>query len=262
MVDKLQGFQHLQMQLANEIRNPSNRTNNFELRRLEVYQSLFYNNVESFCSTAFPVLKSLMPEGQWQAIVRQFFIEHQCDTPHFIEISQEFLAYLSTHAELLPEPYMIYLAHYEWVELDVSVQDSPCQPEFMQTDTSIKTNPLTLKDPQFLFYLSAPSYPLAYPYPVQTISAAMVAKQPVEQHPTHLIVYLNSQQQVGFIEADATSVYLLNHLLEEHLTWPQLIQCLTSEPLSLEPEQAEQFLQQAMPAWIDKNIVLVESVDN
>ena len=65
-----------------------------EKRRIDLYRELMFNNVESFLSTGFPVLRRLMDEGSWTALVQDFFSLHRCKTPYFSEISEEFLEYL------------------------------------------------------------------------------------------------------------------------------------------------------------------------
>ena len=61
----------LQVQLqsfANSIRAPQNSTNESAetQRRMEIYRSLFFNNVLGFIQNGFPVLHSLYAEEQWQ----------------------------------------------------------------------------------------------------------------------------------------------------------------------------------------------------
>lgn len=79
------------------IRDPDNQPapSGIESRRLKIYQELFFNNIEGFVSSAFPVLKSLYPATQWLALVRQFFVKHHCKSPYFLEISQEFLLFFT-----------------------------------------------------------------------------------------------------------------------------------------------------------------------
>ena len=88
---------------------------------MAIYSELFFNNIEGFIASAFPVLKSLYDEDDWLVLVRKFFIEHNCKTPYFLEISQEFIEYLSHQYQMTKKDpiFMLELAHYEWVELDI-----------------------------------------------------------------------------------------------------------------------------------------------
>ena len=55
-------FRALQMAFAGHIRNPELAApENIEDRRMAIYRRLIFNNIQSFCSNAFPVLKSLLP---------------------------------------------------------------------------------------------------------------------------------------------------------------------------------------------------------
>ena len=90
-------FQQIQKKFMQHIRDPKHHDfPEIEDRRLAIYRDLFFNNIEGFVSSAFPVLKSLYCEQSWLALVRQFFIQHDCKSPYFLQISEEFLNYLST----------------------------------------------------------------------------------------------------------------------------------------------------------------------
>ncbi|OEC36203.1 Putative DNA-binding domain-containing protein [Pseudomonas cuatrocienegasensis] len=84
------------------------------------------NNIEGFISGAFPVLHRLIEASRWQRLVRSFIAEHQARTPYFLQISQEFLAWLQQGyvAEAGDPPFVLELAHYEWVELALDVSEA------------------------------------------------------------------------------------------------------------------------------------------
>ena len=100
-----------------------------EDRRLAIYRNLVFNNIESFLGSAFPILKSIINGEKWSQMVRDFISLHECQTPYFLKISEEFIKYLELNSEQYPL-FMLELAHYEWVELalDVSQQDIPSHP--------------------------------------------------------------------------------------------------------------------------------------
>ena len=120
-------FQKKQYEFAAHIRNPEQhvRPNEVEDRRMAIYRDLFYNNVEGFISNTFPVLRSLTDDEHWHEMVRDFFSRHHCKTPLFLEIPEEFLNYLQEEREPNPDDpaFLIELAHYEWVELALSVDE-------------------------------------------------------------------------------------------------------------------------------------------
>ena len=61
---------------------------------MSIYLSLFYNNIENFLASAFPVAKRVLGEKPWHELVREFVHRHPSTSPYFLEISQEFLSFL------------------------------------------------------------------------------------------------------------------------------------------------------------------------
>ena len=120
-------FQQLQYAFARHIRDPENNPSpvDAEDRRLAIYRDLFFNNLYNLISQTFPVLKKIHTTDKWRSLVRQFMIRHQAQTPYFLEIPQEFLNFLQNEYEIQDDdfPFLIELAHYEWVELALSVSD-------------------------------------------------------------------------------------------------------------------------------------------
>ncbi|WP_173586115.1 DNA-binding domain-containing protein, partial [Methylogaea oryzae] len=100
-------------------------------RRMAMYRELFYNNVESFLSGNFPVLRSLYGDGAWHALAQDFFARHRCRTPYFYAIPEEFLAFLRDERDRQHDdpPFLQELAHYEWAEMAVAIaQGEPPPP--------------------------------------------------------------------------------------------------------------------------------------
>ncbi|MGL5146634.1 MAG: HvfC family RiPP maturation protein, partial [Plesiomonas shigelloides] len=100
---------------------------NVPAQRMAVYRELFFNNISGFVNNAFPVLKSLYQPAGWEALLREFFLTHDCQDPLFVGIAGEFLQFLQRRE---PQPHdpacTLELAHYEWLELDVAIaMDSP-----------------------------------------------------------------------------------------------------------------------------------------
>ncbi|SEC00036.1 DNA-binding domain-containing protein [Pseudomonas anguilliseptica] len=147
--------------------------------RMAIYEALFFNNIEGFISGAFPVLHRLIEASRWQRLLRSFIAEHQARTPYFLQISQEFLAWLQQGyvAEAGDPPFILELAHYEWVELalDVSEAELPAQ----------GWSPLV--------------WPLAYQWPVQRIGADFQPATPPGE-PTCLLVWRDVQDKVRFMQ--------------------------------------------------------------
>ncbi len=45
-----------------------------EARRMKIYRELFFNNIEGFISSTFPVLNELLTSDQWERLVRDFLL--------------------------------------------------------------------------------------------------------------------------------------------------------------------------------------------
>lgn len=186
-----------QLEMAAFLRDPAgaNPPANIEARRLQVYRDLVYRNIEGFISSAFPVLRSLYDDATWEARVRGFIQTHRCETPLFLRISEEFLAFLSALEEDAVQPFEAELAHYEWLELAVDVVDA---------DVPARLDAPTL-DGHAAFL--APTARLAsYRFPVHRIGPSF---QPREADtPTFLLVYRDRENQVQFLELSAASARL------------------------------------------------------
>lgn len=223
-------FQHLQYQFAAHIRDPRLPLPvQIEDRRMKIYRELFFNNIESFLTNAFPVLRSLMSDESWFALVRDFFMRHPCRTPYFLEISREFLAYLQSGRDKKEDefPFMLELAHYEWLELVMDV-DPDCIPS-------------TGFDPDGdLLYGQPVLSPLVnvacYEYPVHRISRDFMPSSPSDQ-PHYLLVYRNDEDRVRFMEINAVTARMLVLLQEvPGLTGCAVLQRLQQELQHPQPE--------------------------
>tara|TARA_R110001592_G_scaffold337300_1_gene623602 strand:+ start:221132 stop:221875 length:744 start_codon:yes stop_codon:yes gene_type:complete len=189
-----------QLQMAQYLRNPelAPAPPGVEQRRLDIYKRLVYNNIESFISSGFPVLKSLYEEDDWHGLVRAFIDGHSCHTPYFLEIGQEFLQFLlEEHQMRAVDPvFMTELAHYEWVELalDISLEEPP--------------SAQSCEDPLLVIpRLSPVAWLLNYQYPVHRIGPGF---QPATADaPTYLVVYRDREDRVRFMELNAVSARLV-----------------------------------------------------
>lgn len=198
---KLKPFQRLQYRFAAHLRDPRRHPapRGIEERRLKVYRELFYNNVESFLASGFPVLRRITPDRRWHAMARDFLARHESHQPLFHRIAEEFLKYLERERGAVKgdPPFLRELAHYEWVELALSVSDAEFPPADPAGDL-LDGVPL----------LSPVAWPLAYRFPVHRIGPAFQPAKPGES-PTHLVVWRNRDDEVKFMEANAVTARVL-----------------------------------------------------
>ena len=118
-------FMDRQYAFAAHIRDPQRAAppEDVEDRRMQIYRDLFYNNVQDFMANSFPVLRGLYSDDDWHALVRDYFARHRAHSPLFLQMPQEFLRYLESERGERPEDplFLRELAHYEWVELALSI---------------------------------------------------------------------------------------------------------------------------------------------
>jgi len=189
-----------QFEMAGFLRDPATNPApaGVEARRLKIYQDLVYNNIESFISNGFPVLRSLYPDSEWHALVRRFIDGHRCHTPYFLEISQEFLRFLTQEYQPtdFDPPFIAELAHYEWVELALDVSQE-------SLDGLARLDDPLLEIPA----LSPLAWVLSYQFPVHKIGQGFQPTEALE--PTFLVVYRNRDDDVRFMQLNPATARLL-----------------------------------------------------
>jgi uncharacterized protein len=196
-----------QKQFADYIRDPDNHLppGDVKIERMLMYRELFFNNIEGFLASNFPVLKSLLSEADWLSLVQDFFAGHGCVTPHFSEIPEEFLDYLQNERKNPADlPFMLELAHYEWVEMALTIAKDTCPVSVLDQEDLLNSK----------VALSALAWPLVYLYPVHQISPTKIPEL-MPADPTFLVVYRNSEFEVGFIQITPLTYRLLEYIQEE-----------------------------------------------
>lgn len=205
--DRRVGFRSKQNEFAAYIRDPENNPVPADVKeqRMAMYRELFFNNIEGFLSGNFPVLRKILDDQQWYALAQDFYAKHPCQSPHFSEIPEEFLAYLQNERNGSGDlPFMLELAHYEWVEMALSIAKEEVAATNQDLDNLLNRN----------IALSTLAWPLAYQYPVHKIAPAFLPLKAPEQ-PTFLIVYRNIEDDVNFIEITPLTYRLLEIIQEQ-----------------------------------------------
>lgn len=218
--------------------------------RVAVYERLFYNSIESFVSGTFPVLHSILSEQRWTRLVTAFIAQHECRSPYFLEIGQEFMAWLQHGylAEAGDPLFMLELAHYEWVELalDTAADELPARVE-QGGEASLNTS----------LYASPLAWPLAYQWPVNLIGLDHQPASMPEQ-PTCLLVWRDRKDKVRFMQLTAFTFQLLSQLREQSHTPGTLLELLAKQS-GLRCDEA--FLANGLALlndWLTQDILLAE----
>ena len=222
-------LEELQRRFAAHLRDPASAPppDGLEDRRLQVYRDLFINNVSGLLAGTFPVLHAILGPERWGQLARDFYREHRCHTPLFLEISREFLDYLADErpAAAGDPPFLCELAHYEWVELALTVAEEDI--------TAVPADP----QGDLLRGVPVPSplaWPLAYRYPVHRISPEWQPTEPPAE-PSFYIARRDRDDRVGYLHVNAVTLRLLERLQQEPgLTGFEQLQALARELPQLE----------------------------
>ena len=199
----------LQTSFAAHIRDPQGvaAPEGIEDRRMGIYRELFFNNISGFLSNNFPVLRTLYEQDEWTNLCREFFRDYRCHTPLFPELPREFLQYLQDHRQDHEgdPPFMLELAHYEWIELALSLDESEFDAQNVNPDGDLLSGTPVL---------SPLAWPLSYQYPVHRICADFQPDVPPEKA-THLLVWRKQDFAIKFMELNNISLLLIQKMKEE-----------------------------------------------
>ncbi len=253
MVERPQ-FQQQQYAFAAHIRDPARAPApaGIEDRRMAIYRDLFFNNVNGFLADTLPVLHEILDADAWQALARDFFARHQSHSPYFLDIPREFLTYLDEERGDRPEdpPFLRELAHYEWVELALSVHDE--EPDL--SDVDVQGDPLHGHP-----LLSPLAWPLSYRFPVHRISPDFQPDAPPAQ-PTQLVIYRDPDDRVRFLELNPVSARLLGLIAEQAgnsaYTGLQALETICQELQHPHPEQVIAGGEHILDDWRQRGILL------
>jgi uncharacterized protein len=227
-------FRIKQAEFAAYIRDPENQRLPVDVKpqRMVMYRELFFNNINSFLSSNFPVLRKILNDDEWQALAQDFFSRHRCQTPHFSEIAEEFLAYLQN----------------EWVEMALSIaQVEPVYGDAMFAgdilEQSISLSPL--------------AWPLVYQFPVERIGPDFLP-QTAPEHASYLIVYRDRVYDVHFMKTTPLT-YRLLQLIEQQdgSSGQDCLNVLAAElQQQIDPETLQEFGLQTLQELAGKDILI------
>ena len=201
-------FIDTQYRFTAHIRDPeaAPRPEDVPERRMRVYNELLYNNIEAGIEISYPVTREILSEEKWQTLVRSFFAHHQSHKHAYRDLPGEFLDYMANEHKLAADepPFLCELLHYEWIELALSISTEEIDMAGIDARGDLLAG---------VPVVSPLAWVLSYDYPVHRISPEFQPDRP-GSNKTILIVYRDRDDDIGFMEANATTAHLLE-LLEE-----------------------------------------------
>ena len=177
-----------------------------DVARAQVYRDLIFNNLSILLSGTFPVLIKILGDEHWRSLLRIFLRDYRAYTPKFGEIAREFVDFLASEPSALREgpwpPFMVELAHYEWVEMvlqQAEAEPLPPGDAGLLLDRPLQLSPL--------------AWPLAYAWPVHLVGPDY---QPdaVPAEPTLLLVRRVEDWSVKFSALSPLAWRLLQRIGE------------------------------------------------
>ena len=224
----------IQTRFTRFLRNPIARPIPTDLpaKRIQIYQDLVFRNLENLLSGTFPVVKNITEPQSWETLVCGFIRDYRATTPHFPLLPQEFLGYLqdlSQKNDLIFDryPFIWELAHYEWVELDVQIAETPELPQI--TAATKADNALEL---------NSTAHILAYEWPVHQIGPGFIPTQRPGA-PTFLAAFQNAAADCEFMSLTPLAALLLENI-ERHRT------CSLADHVALLAQQHDALSQQSL----------------
>ncbi|WP_413705132.1 DUF2063 domain-containing protein [Pseudomonas sp. Pseusp16] len=202
------GLLHQQTTMGLYLRDPEHNAppTGMDPARAQVYRDLVFANLSSLLSGTFPVLVKIIGNERWGSLVRIFLRDYRARTPKFGEIAEEFVEFLASGPEALSDgawpPFMVELAHYEWVEM--VLQQSDAQPLVGGDAALLLDRPLQV---------SPLAWPLAYAWPVQLLGPDFQPDALPDQ-PTFLLVRRDMDWSVRFSGLSPLAWRLLQRIVE------------------------------------------------
>ncbi len=214
----MMAFQTLQRQFLAHLRKPDQQPlpAGFDQRGAAIYVDLLYNKFNDSLTTCFPVTAAILGETAWQQLLKDFIGEHRCLSPYYRQIPDEFVLYLQNERQLRDDlPFLAELAHFEWIELVLSIAEAePVAAEPLTETQLLDAVPVFAPVMQLLHYL----------WPVQQLNPAYQPDEPPSVS-THLLGFRDAADRVRFIALNAATASLLMHLQNGH-TATQVLQVL------------------------------------
>jgi hypothetical protein len=230
---ELPGFQRYQQAFTARLRDPHNQAPlaGVPRERMAVYEEIVFNNLFESVSACFPVASKVLGKRKWLKLNQAFMRDYSASSPLFRKIPEQFLHFLN-HAEpelqALP-PYLNSLCHYEWIELFVASSPETAKPENIEPNGNLGTSrPVFTPTMQLL----------DYNYAVHKISPR---HKPKQQESTQLLVFLNADDQVKFIELNAVTYSLISLMQSKSLTGRQALTLLAKQLQHPQPESIIEF---------------------
>ena len=241
------GFLEVQRAFAAHIRNPELNPppRDVDPRRMQIYVRLFHRNITSFLDSGFPKAKSALGGDRWRSLVQGFFHRHASETPYFLDIGQEFMAFLDEDPSLDVPDWLVELCHYEWVKRSLK-NAGPDIPE-----SGIDRNGDLLAGQVVVSPLTRP---LCYRYRVHEIGPERIPGD-APAAPTWLIGCRRRNDRVHFVASNALTHRLLE-ILAPGISGNEALASLSAEFPRIDPGRLQREGAETLGRLCDAEVLL------
>lgn len=254
MPEQLHEFQKYQLAFTAHLRDPHGKPlpTGIAHERMAVYQEIVFNTLFESINACFPVTRQIVArqitdQQIWPRLVQAFMQEYAAHSPLFRKIPEQFLHYLKdANPALLAQlpPYTYQLCHYEWIELHVASSSEAALSDILNRSGDLaESTPVLTSTLQLLHY----------DYPVHRISPDNTPEKPQS---TQLLVYLDAQDTVKFIELNPLTFQLLTLLKHKALNGKQALTLLAEEIPHLDPQQVMEFGLQTLQMLRQQGVII------
>lgn len=137
-------FIELQRAFTGHLRDPANvPAPALPEAALEIYRHAVFFNIERFMRDNFPRLAEVLAPADWEVLIRDYLIRHASRTPLFVELLDEFLAYLRDERVAPDDPAWLFeLAHFDWLENAIASDERAVERPAAEPPDDLLASPL------------------------------------------------------------------------------------------------------------------------
>ena len=232
-------YQKVQQDFTQRIRHGNSLPlpDNVSESRMKVYQELLFNNIYEIMNQCFPVITEIVDDKFWRSLVAEFIALSQSQTPYFHRLAQEMVSFLEK-IKLPDYPYLAQLAHYEWIELELDIDDKKL--DLSGVGQEIELSSQLIFSPQVRL--------LHYDFDVENIGVNYLPTKPVA---SYLLVYRNEDGHVDFMKLNQLSHLLLTLLMSE-----KSLEAVINEVIDSDPVQDKQLVISGAISLVDELVEL------
>lgn len=199
----------IQAAFARHLREPDRvpAPEDVDPHRLAVYRDAVFLAQRGLVSDNFPSIRKLYDDTSWDALIRAYLVEHRCQSPNFIDVPGEFLAYLERRAAegRGDPPFLVEMAKFELLETEIGAD--------------LRRHDLSGINPEGDLLAAPPAVNpilrlVVYAYPVHAITPDYRPTEPPTLE-TFIAAFRTVTNRYRYLDLNPLTAALLNTLIED-----------------------------------------------